>query len=162
MSIHYKQNIFRLNMNIKINKNNKISIRPETKEMKSKPLLRTKIKSKKLDNFGCYAAEPLIFSKKQKKDVKVIPLKLKTDTSQTRHFTPAAQEWINSIYAYNQNYTKLLPVADNNLMSLVKSYFNFFFKQNKTHKRFKGGHRITIRKRSRSKGLSANKIYVYR
>lgn len=37
-------------------------------------------------------AKPLIFKKKQK-DVKVIPLKVKTnDTGQIRHFTPAAQE----------------------------------------------------------------------
>jgi hypothetical protein len=37
-------------------------------------------------------AKPLIFKKNQK-DVKVIPLKVKTsDTGQMRHFTPAAQE----------------------------------------------------------------------
>lgn len=37
--------------------------------------------------------EPLIFNKKQKKHIKVIPLKVKTsDTGQTRHFTPATQE----------------------------------------------------------------------
>ena len=37
-------------------------------------------------------AKPHIFNKKQK-DVKVIPLKIKTsDTGQIRHFTPAAQE----------------------------------------------------------------------
>ena len=36
--------------------------------------------------------KPLIFKKKQK-DVKVIPLKVKTsDTGRIRHFTPAAQE----------------------------------------------------------------------
>jgi Mitochondrial ribosomal protein (VAR1) len=118
--------------------------------------------------------EPLIFTKKQKKDLKVIPLKVKTrDGVQTKHFTPAAQEWINSIYAYNKNYTKLLPVADNNLMSLVKSYFNFYFKAeslrglsrrkraaHKSNKKPKGKKMISIRKRSRSRGLSANKIFV--
>lgn len=37
--------------------------------------------------------EPLIFSKKQKKEIKVIPLKVKTnDVGYIRHFTPAAQE----------------------------------------------------------------------
>jgi hypothetical protein len=37
-------------------------------------------------------AKPLIFKKKQK-DIKVIPLKVKTiDTGRIRHFTPAAQE----------------------------------------------------------------------
>jgi len=46
----------------------------------------------------------------------------------TRHFTPAAQEWFNSIYAYDHNYIKSLPVADKNLMSLLKSYFNMQIK----------------------------------
>ena len=41
-----------------------------------------------------------------------------------RHFTPAAQEWFNSIYAYNKNYIKSLSIADKNLMFLLKSYFN--------------------------------------
>lgn len=37
-------------------------------------------------------AKPLVFKKNQK-EVKVIPLKVKTsDTGQIRHFTPAAQE----------------------------------------------------------------------
>nr|AGN49003.1 ribosomal protein S3 [Botrytis cinerea B05.10] len=110
-------------------------------------------------------AKPLIFKKKQK-DVKVIPLKVKTnDTGQIRHFTPAAQEWRNSIYAYNKNYIKLLPVADNNFMSLVKSYFNFYFKNKKSNKKAqksskKGKQNISRRKRSRSRGLSAKKIFV--
>nr|YP_010317415.1 ribosomal protein S3 [Ciborinia camelliae]UNB14740.1 ribosomal protein S3 [Ciborinia camelliae] len=110
-------------------------------------------------------AKPLIFKKKQK-DVKVIPLKVKTsDTGRIRHFTPAAQEWRNSIYAYNKNYLKLLPVADNNFMSLVKSYFNFYFKNKKSKKKAKksnkkGQQNMSRRKRSRSRGLSANKIFV--
>jgi len=30
---------------------------------------------------------------------------------------PAAQEWYNSIYTYNTNYIKSLPIADKNLIS---------------------------------------------
>ena len=41
-----------------------------------------------------------------------------------RHFTPAAQEWFNSVYAYNKNSVKSLSIADRNLMDLLKSYFN--------------------------------------
>lgn len=41
-----------------------------------------------------------------------------------KHFTPAAQEWFNSIYAYNKNSLKSLSIADKNLMYLLKSYFN--------------------------------------
>jgi len=129
-----------------------------------------KTNGRKLNNLFCpegqkQDAKPLIFKKKQK-DIKVIPLKVKTsDTGHIRHFTPAAQEWRNSIYAYNKNYVKLLPVADNNFMSLVKSYFNFYFKNKKSEKKAKksnkkGKQNISRRKRSRSRGLSANKIFV--
>jgi len=47
-----------------------------------------------------------------------------------RHFTPAAQEWFNSIYTYNKNNLKSLSIADKNLMYLLKSYFNSKIKQN--------------------------------
>ena len=49
---------------------------------------------------------------------------IKSDTGKIRHFTPAAQEWYNSIYTYNTNYIKTLPVANRNLMSLLRSFFN--------------------------------------
>lgn len=56
-----------------------------------------KTNGRKLNNLFCpegqkQDAKPLIFKKKQK-DIKVIPLKVKTsDTGHIRHFTPAAQE----------------------------------------------------------------------
>jgi len=50
-------------------------------------------------------------------------------------------------------------VADNNFMSLVKSYFNFYFKKKKI-KKYKGKKKIFKRKRSISRKLSANKIFV--
>ena len=43
-----------------------------------------------------------------------------------RHYPPANIEWLNSIYAYNKNTTKLLPVADKALLKLIKSYFNLY------------------------------------
>ena len=68
---------------------------------------------------------PVLFNKKSKRYV-VKPLTyINSDTGITRHFTPAAQEWFNSIYSYNHNYIKSLPVADTSLMKLLKSYFNF-------------------------------------
>lgn len=42
-----------------------------------------------------------------------------------RHFVPASQEWYNSIYTYNKNYPKTIPVADISLMKLFKGYFNY-------------------------------------
>ena len=49
---------------------------------------------------------------------------IRSDTGKMKHFTPAAQEWFNSIYAYNKNSIKSLSIADKNLMYLLKSYFN--------------------------------------
>jgi len=67
---------------------------------------------------------PVLFDKKSKHNV-VKPLTyIESDTGKTRHYTPAAQEWFNSIYNYNNNYAKSLPVADTNLMKILKSYFN--------------------------------------
>jgi hypothetical protein len=75
-------------------------------------------KTKKKDN------TPLLLKKKSKKLVTKPLTYIRSDTGKTRHFTPAAQEWFNSIYAYNKNYIKSLSIADKNLMFLLKSYFN--------------------------------------
>jgi hypothetical protein len=68
--------------------------------------------------------KPTIFNKKSKIQTSKPLVYIESDTGKTRHFTPAAQEWYNSIYTYNTNYIKSLPIADKNLMSLLKSYFN--------------------------------------
>jgi len=67
---------------------------------------------------------PQIFNKKSKKIVFKPLTYVTNDTGKTRHYTPAAQEWFNSIYSYDTNYTKTLPAADKNLMALLKNYFN--------------------------------------
>ena len=67
---------------------------------------------------------PSLFNKKSQKSISKSLVYIKTDTGITRHFTPAAQEWFNSIYAYNKNYIKSLPSADKSLMNLLKTYFN--------------------------------------
>jgi hypothetical protein len=68
---------------------------------------------------------PILFNIKSK-IITTKPLTyIKSDTGKTRHFTPAAQEWHNSIYTYDSNYIKTLPSADKNLTNLLKSYFNF-------------------------------------
>jgi hypothetical protein len=69
---------------------------------------------------------PIIFNKKLNK-TKIKNLEyIYGDTGKAKHFTPAAQEWYNSIYTYNANYIKNLPVLDKTLMNLLKSYFNMF------------------------------------
>ena len=93
--------------------------------------------------------KPFIF-KKSKSPIKTLNY-INNDTGKMRHFTPAAQEWYNSIYSYNQNYIKLLPSADKNVMKLLKSYFNFFI-----------NHKILKIKRvlNRYRKLSANKVFI--
>ena len=48
------------------------------------------------------------------------------DLGRNRHYPPANKEWFNSIYAYNKNTPKLLPIADKVLSKLTKSYFNLY------------------------------------
>ena len=68
---------------------------------------------------------PIMFAKKIKAVRLVKPLNhITNDSGKTRHFTPAAQEWHNSIYNYNPNYIKALPLADLAMIKLVKGYFS--------------------------------------
>lgn len=52
--------------------------------------------------------------------------RLGNKVAQTRHYPPANKEWYNSIYAYNKNTVKLLPVADKVTLKILQSYFNFY------------------------------------
>jgi ribosomal VAR1-like protein len=75
---------------------------------------------------------------------------IKSDTGKVRHFTPAAQEWYNSIYTYDTNYLKTLPVANKNLMSLLRSFFNLQLNlnlmQNKTKRLLLRFRRVSTKK----------------
>lgn len=68
-----------------------------------------------------------------------------------KHFPPAAQEWYNSIYTYNNNYTKALPVLNKNLMNLLNSYFNMFIKHKVLKTKFIA---------NRYRRLSSKKIFI--
>jgi Mitochondrial ribosomal protein (VAR1) len=95
--------------------------------------------------------EPAVFSKKKSlKNTK--PLKFVTnDAGKIRHYPPAAQEWFNSIYTYNKNFIKTLPVLDKNLMHLLKSYYNMGI----SHKILNIKHRL-----DRFRRLSPRKVFV--
>lgn len=68
-----------------------------------------------------------------------------------KYFPPVSKEWINSVYTFNNNNIKNLPIYDININSLIKNYFDLYlnpkliFKKRKVHKH---------------KYLSLNKIYV--
>jgi hypothetical protein len=82
-------------------------------------------------DFNVKKNTPKLFNNKIKKIVNKSLTYINNDTGKIRHFTPAAQEWFNSIYAYDHNYIKSLPVADKHLMNLLKSYFNMQIKDEK-------------------------------
>jgi len=146
--------------NIKIEKNNvqyskSVSVlctpinskNPTWKKKYNRPIILENDKMMKSEKIGFN--EPLIFKKKES-PIKTLRY-INNDTGKMRHFTPGAQEWFNNIYSYNENYTKLLPIADKNLINLLKSYFNFLI-----------SHSILNTKRiaNRYRKLSANKVFV--
>ena len=52
-------------------------------------------------------------------------LESKEKISEKKHFSPANQVWLNSIYSYNKNSVKSLPLADKITKNILKSYFTF-------------------------------------
>ena len=79
----------------------------------------------------------------------------KNYAGKAKHYPPANKEWFNSVYTYNKNSTKLLPVSDRVILKLVKSYFNLYSR--KLEKKIKS-RRLRIRVRR----LSTNRILVSR
>lgn len=75
------------------------------------------------------------------------------NNSETRHYPPASKEWFNSIYSYNKNFSKTLPIVDKIVNKLIKSYFNLtpLFNNKKSR-------RVQVR----FKRLSLNRILVSR
>lgn len=69
-----------------------------------------------------------IFNKYIKNNNKIIPLKVKSsDVGNTRYFPPVSKEWKNSVYVFNQNNLKNLPIYDLNINYLIKNFFNLQF-----------------------------------
>ena len=109
----------------------------------------------------------LLFNKKSKLNLGK-PLKhIEEDVDKVRHFTPAAQEWHNSIYTYNNNYLKTLPTADINLMKLLKIYFNDQIKIKEKNKikeivknKSKKIKKLWKKRSIRSRRLSTRRVYV--
>lgn len=77
---------------------------------------------------------PLVFEKKKNKSLIKTIKYINSDIGKTKHYPAGAQEWYNSIYTYNKNYVKSLPVLDKSLAKLLKSYCNMWPKQ-KTYKK---------------------------
>jgi hypothetical protein len=66
-----------------------------------------------------------IFQKNINNSYKSIPFKIiQNDIGESKYFPAASKEWKNSIYSYNKNFIKNLPVYDLTIYKIIKSYFN--------------------------------------
>lgn len=84
--------------------------------------------------------------------VRLSPLRVHNSTvGEVRYLPAASKEWKNSVYTYNSNTPKNYPVYDLNIDSLIKGYFNMYFKNKFLQ------HKFVSRKK---KLLSLNKIFV--
>lgn len=78
------------------------------------------------------------------------------NTDYNKNFPPAHTEWSNSVYAYNKNYLKSLPIYNLITTNLIKNYFNFFNPDNERNTQKKMSRRMRIR----LKRLSINQVFV--
>jgi hypothetical protein len=75
---------------------------------------------------------PSIFGKKLNNINKSRFLKENEDRlEKIKHYSPSNKEWLNSVYAFNSNSIKNLPIYHNILVDFIESYFNLFFKENR-------------------------------
>lgn len=93
-----------------------------------------------------------IFNKFIKNNSKLIPFNIKiNDVGETKYFPPFSKEWKNSIYVFNFNNLKNIPVYNININTLVKNYFNLYFNHRFIKNKYKS---------PRTNRLSLNKIFV--
>ena len=93
-----------------------------------------------------------IFNKFIKNNSKLIPFNVKKNyIGETKYFPPFSKEWKNSIYAFNYNTLKNLPLYNININKLVKYYFNLYFNNKFINSKFLS---------PKNKRLSLNKIFV--
>lgn len=107
---------------------------------------------------------PMIFTKKVNTAYKTIPHKsVNTELGESRYYPAASKEWFNSVYAYNSNYIKNLPVLDKNLKRFMESYFNNVLRKAQFTRKNQPNRLFPLRLSSRVKRLhrlSLNKIFL--
>jgi hypothetical protein len=93
-----------------------------------------------------------IFNKFIKNNSKLIPFNVKFNyTGKARYFPPYSKEWKNSIYVFNFNNLKNLPLYNININTLIKNYFNLYFNHKFINNKFIS---------PKIKRLSLNNIFV--
>lgn len=69
-----------------------------------------------------------IFNNNINNKYKLIPFNLKLSDYREKYEAPVAKEWKNTVYFYDKNNLKNIPLNDLNLNKLIKSYFNLHLK----------------------------------
>ena len=93
-----------------------------------------------------------IFEKYINNNFKLIPLNIKKMyLGGIKYLPPVSKEWKNSIYLFNNNYLKNLPIYDLNINYIIKSYFNSYFHFKFIDNKYKP---------KRLRRISMHKIYV--
>lgn len=71
-----------------------------------------------------------IFNNNINNNHKLIPFNLKLSDYREKYEAPISKEWKNTIYFFDKNNLKNIPLNDRNLNKIIKSYFNLHFKNN--------------------------------
>ena len=83
-------------------------------------------------------------SQQLKNTQRVVYLKKKYgEVGNTKYYPSFTKEWKNTIYSYNKNVLKNIPVNNLNINKIIQSYFNLFFKNYKDI----GSKYLSVRKR---------------
>lgn len=82
---------------------------------------------------------------------KKLKFKLKPFVGERKYFPPISKEWKNSVYVFNKNNLKNLPIYGLNINELIKNYFNLYLNHKYLAEKYKS---------SKRRRLSFNKIYV--
>lgn len=69
-----------------------------------------------------------IFNNNINNKYKLIPFNLKLSDYREKYEAPVAKEWKNTVYFYDKNNLKNIPLNDLNLNKMIKSYFNLHLK----------------------------------
>lgn len=106
----------------------------------------------KLNNKNINSNNLYIFDKYVNNNYKSISFNERVNkTGNTKYFPPVSKEWKNSIYVFNPNNIKNLPTYNVDINSLIKCYFNLYFKNKFLNKKSIS---------DKSNRLSLNKIFV--
>jgi hypothetical protein len=86
--------------------------------------------SSKGGSVQCFASQK-IYNNNLKQSKTILLKKKIGDIGITKYLPSFSKEWKNTIYSYNKNTLKNIPVNDLNINKIIKGYFNLYFKDRK-------------------------------